>query len=73
MVMLNNEHNKGGVGYMADYAEMYKVLFRSITQAIEILQKAQQATEEIYISSKNPIITILPPNGVNENKDGNHS
>jgi len=36
---------------MPDYEEMYKVLFRSMTQAITILQEAQQYAEKIYISS----------------------
>lgn len=44
---------------MADYAKMYQTLFRSQTQAIEILKKAQQETEEIYISSPEPDIRLL--------------
>lgn len=31
------------------YEEMYLALFRSVTEAIEILQKAQQTTEEMYM------------------------
>lgn len=45
---------------MPDYAEMYKVLFDAQTKAIEILQKAQQETEEMYINSKEPNIAIFP-------------
>ena len=37
---------------MPDYAEMYRVLFRAQTKAIELLQKAQQETEEMYISAE---------------------
>jgi len=44
---------------MPDYAAMYKRLFQSQTQAIEILQKAQQDTEEMYISAPNPEIRVL--------------
>lgn len=36
---------------MADYRTMYLELFRATTQAIELLQKAQQKTEEIYVST----------------------
>ena len=36
---------------MPDYEEMYKILFRSMTQAITILQEAQRDAEKIYISS----------------------
>ena len=44
---------------MADYAAMYKRLFQSQTDAIEILQKAQQDTEEMYISAPGPEIRAL--------------
>ncbi len=54
---------------MADYAEMYKVLFRVVTEAIEMLQQAQQATEEIYVSDDGPVIAMLPPNNDVKNKD----
>ncbi len=43
---------------MPDYAAMYKKLFRSQTQAIEILQKAQQDSEEIYLSAPAPDILV---------------
>ena len=46
---------------MPDYAAMYKRLFRSKTEAIAILQKAQQDTEEMYISSPEPDIRVLEP------------
>ena len=36
---------------MPDYKTMYKKLFIAVTEAIDILQKAQQETEEIYIES----------------------
>lgn len=46
---------------MPDYAKMYKRLFQSQTQAIKLLQKAQQDTEEMYISAPEPDIRILEP------------
>jgi len=36
---------------MTDYETMYKELFRTATQVIEALKKAQQTTEEIYMRS----------------------
>jgi len=36
---------------MADYKTMYYKLFNSLSDAIEILQKAQQEGEDIYINS----------------------
>ena len=36
---------------MPDYKTMYFKLFNAITDAVEILTKAQQETEEIYINS----------------------
>jgi len=44
---------------MPDYAAMYKRLFNSQTTAIQILQEAQQDTEEMYIEAPEPIITVL--------------
>lgn len=40
---------------MPDYKEMYKNLFQTITQCIDLLQNAQIKTEEMYISSAPPI------------------
>lgn len=36
---------------MEDYKEMYYELFNAISDAIELLQKAQQKTEEMYIEN----------------------
>ena len=58
---------------MADYAEMYKVLFRAMTKVIDALQEAQRVTEEMYISADASNITLLPPNGGGENEDGSHT
>lgn len=45
---------------MPDYEKMYKTLFNAMTDAIEVLQKAQQETEEQYIKAEPPKIHILP-------------
>ena len=37
---------------MDKYKEMYLVLFNAITDAIKILQEAQQKVEEMYISEE---------------------
>jgi hypothetical protein len=44
---------------MADYSQMYKTLFHSQTEAIEILQKAQREAEDIYISAPDPDIRVV--------------
>ncbi|MEG1781744.1 MAG: hypothetical protein RR253_00680 [Oscillospiraceae bacterium] len=36
---------------MPDYKSMYYLLFQQVSKTIEELQKAQQAAEELYISS----------------------
>jgi len=46
---------------MPDYSKMYQRLFRAQTQAIDLLQKAQQDTEEMYISAPEDNMTILQP------------
>jgi len=45
---------------MLDYKEMYETLFRAMTKAITTLQEAQQATEEMYIESQDPVFIALP-------------
>lgn len=49
---------KGGF-VLTDYAAMYKRLFNSTTDAIAILQQAQQDTEEMYVTSPEPDIMVL--------------
>ena len=44
---------------MANYKEMYTTLFRETTKAIEILQRAQQDAEEMYIAAPEPDIRML--------------
>lgn len=44
---------------MADYQKLYYVLFHAITDAISILQKAQQDAEELYIYAEEPELRIV--------------
>jgi len=53
---------------MPDYKKMYAILFRETTKAISTLQKAQQQTEEIYISDDS-IKSIVVVNSDNETDD----
>lgn len=46
---------------MPDYKEMYLTLFQATEKAIETLISAQQACEELYISSPEPKLTVLGP------------
>lgn len=46
---------------MADYAKMYHRVFNSATDAITILQKAQQDAEEMYMAAPEPEIRVLEP------------
>jgi len=43
---------------MANYKQMYIKLFQSQTKAIQLLQEAQQVTEDMYIESE-PVATSL--------------
>lgn len=45
---------------MSDYKKMYLILFRAITKAISILQKAQIECEEIYMDSTDDKIISMP-------------
>ena len=45
---------------LPDYEAMYKQLFNAVTDAIKALQAGQIAAEEIYISSKDLVLIVLP-------------
>ena len=51
---------------MADYYEMYMTLCVAMSKAIEDLQKAQLATEEMYAKAEEPIIHLFQPEKDNE-------
>lgn len=44
---------------MADYKNMYMTLFNAITDAINILQKAQRETEELFVNAEESKIILL--------------
>ena len=44
---------------MADYQKLYYVLFHAMTDAIAILQKAQQDAEELSISAEEPELRVV--------------
>lgn len=46
---------------MANYQAMYRRLFNAQTDAITILQKAQQDTEEMYMTAPDSNIRMLSP------------
>lgn len=43
---------------MPDYKKMYYELFRASEEAIQILIKAQQRCEEMYLSAEEPLILL---------------
>lgn len=45
---------------MPDYASMYRKIFNAVSDAIAALQQAQRDTEEMYVSSPEPDIILLP-------------
>ena len=53
---------------MPDYAKMYRKLFNSQTDAIEILQKAQLETEQMCIEAPDLDIQLLNSNVQDENE-----
>lgn len=42
---------------MPDYQKMYHSLFNDVTDVITKLQQAQQKTEEMYMNSKETVLT----------------
>jgi len=57
---------------MPDYAAMYKKLFNSQKKAILILQEAQKATEEMYISMSDPELRVLHKNDTGGEDESGH-
>ena len=51
---------------MADYKAMYVHLFQETTKAIEMLQKAQQQCEEMYLNNMETIRPIFTCNKQDE-------
>lgn len=46
---------------MPNYKEMYLHLIRETEKAIQILVKAQQNCEELYLRTAEPKLTVLEP------------
>ena len=44
---------------MADYKKMYDSLFNDVTDTISLLQRAQQKTEELFISGDDGVVLEL--------------
>ena len=47
------------VNCVADYKKMYDSLFNDVTDAISLLQRAQQKTEELFISGDDGVVLEL--------------
>lgn len=45
---------------MPDYKKMYLTLFKASEEAANLLIAAQRECEELYLSSPEPNITLLP-------------
>lgn len=54
---------------MPDYKEMYLTLLRTQNKVIDILQETHRLTEEMYVSAKEPELTLLRPSEAD--KDSN--
>lgn len=57
--MCHKERNGKG-NYMPDYKKMYLTLFKASEEAVNLLITAQRECEELYLSSPEPNITLLP-------------
>lgn len=54
---------------MPDYEKMYHSLFNDVTDTITKLQQAQQKTEEMYMNSKETVLTIFQSNTTEKKPD----
>ena len=54
---------------MPDYQKMYHSLFNDVTDAIAKLQQAQQKTEEMYMDSKETVLTPFLKKGEEKRPD----
>ncbi len=46
---------------MPDYKQMYLTMFKASEEAVNLLIKAQQECEELYMASPETEITVLKP------------
>lgn len=54
---------------MADYKKMYDSLFNDVTDAISLLQRAQQKTEELFISGDDGVIVEIKRDSQPDDED----
>ena len=54
---------------MADYKKMYDSLFNDVTDAISLLQRAQQKTEELFISGDDGVVLELKRDSAPDGND----
>ena len=57
------------VNCVADYKKMYDSLFNDVTDAISLLQRAQQKTEELFISGNDGVIVELKRDSESDDND----
>lgn len=46
---------------MPDYKEMYLKMARAAEAAMRLLEAAQQECEELYVTAREPELTVFPP------------
>ena len=46
---------------MPDYKQMYLIMIQASEEAINLLITAQQECEELYLSAREPELTLLDP------------
>lgn len=57
------------VNCVADYKKMYDSLFNDVTDAISLLQRAQQKTEELFISGDDGVVLEIKSDSEPDDKD----
>jgi adenylosuccinate synthase len=64
-----HRNKKKEVNCVADYKKMYDSLFNDVTNAISLLQRAQQKTEELFISGDDGVVLELKRDSESDDKD----
>lgn len=54
---------------MPDYEAMYLKLFNAMSDAISILQQAQQEVEEIYVSAEEPDMITFDRSNIDNHEE----
>lgn len=58
---------------MPDYQKMYHSLFNDVTDTISKLQQTQEKTEEMYMGSKETVLTTLRGGSSEKHQDAQSS